>query len=87
MEGLQQILLGTKKVTDRDDGILILVFDTTENANKVGNPEGSTATETMSILLDFGKKMAPKEDSSTYGTANNLVWTGSQAAKSAAGIK
>ena len=87
MNGLQKVLLATKKLSDRQDGILILVFDTTENANKVGNPEGSTATDTMSILLDFGKKMAPEEDLSTYGTANNLVWTGSQAAKTAAGIK
>ena len=87
MDGLQQVLLGTKKLDDRNDGILIFVFDSTENANKVGSPEGSSATETMSILMDFGKKMAPAEDNSTYGTANNLVWTGSQAAKSAAGIK
>lgn len=87
MEGLQKVIYAYKTVNDANDGILILVFDTTEHADKYGSTSTGTATATMSLLYAFGRSHAPESDTSVYGTANNIIWAGSSAAKSAAGIE
>ena len=79
MEGLQEVLYATKTIDEREDGIIILVYDSTKHAE--------IKDEQMFIMHDFGKKLAPDSDSSVYGTSNNVIWAGSQAAKSAAGIE
>ena len=86
MEGLEKVIYAYKTVNGEEDGILILVFDSTEHADKYGSTTTGTATETMSMLYAFGRRHAPETDTSVYGTANNLIWAGSSAAKSAAGI-
>ncbi len=87
MDGYISNLYAYKTVDGEEYGILILVFDSTANADKVGSTSGSTATETMSLLMDWGRQHAPETDSSVYGTANNIVWAGCQDAKKAAGIQ
>ena len=86
MTGFQSALYGYKTVNGEEDGILILIFDSTANADKAGSTEGSVATETMTIMHRWGKAHAPETDTSVYGVANNIVWAGSSAAKKAAGI-
>ena len=86
MDGYKSNLYAYKTVDGEEYGILILIFDSTANADKTGSTSGSTATETMSLLMDWGRKHAPSTDSSVYGTANNIVWAGCQDAKNAAGI-
>ena len=86
MTGYQSNLYAHKTVNGDEYGILILIFDSTANANKVGSTEGKTATETMSMMHDWGRNHAPDSDTSVYGTANNIVWAGCQNAKNAAGI-
>ena len=87
MEGYQSSLYGYKIVDNQELGVLILIFDTTEHANKVGSPEGNVATETVSLLHDWGRKHATEDELSVYGVANNIIWTGSTQAKDAAKIK
>ena len=86
MDGYQSNLYAYKTVNEEEYGILILIFDSTSNADKSGSTTGSTATETMSLLMDWGRKHAPETDTSVYGTANNIIWAGCQDAKKAAGI-
>ncbi len=86
MEGLQSVVYAYKNVDDRyknvdysTDGILILIFDNIDHADKVGN----TA---LALMNTFGRTHAPESDSSVVGTHNNVVWAGSSAARKAAGI-
>ena len=79
MEGLETIFYATKNIDGREDGILILVFDSTKHAE--------ISNEQMGLMYDFGRRLAPESDASVYGSYNNVIWTGSQAAKNAAGIK
>lgn len=78
MEGLQTILYGTKKIGDRTDGILLLVFDNIDHAD--------IKDSDMFLMYDYGKKLAPSDENAVGGKYNNVVWAGSQAAKKAAGI-
>ncbi len=88
MDGLEKVLYAYKKTADdSEEGILILVFDSIKNADKYGSTSDNKATETMGLLYDFGRKIAPETDTSVYGTANNLIWAGSSAAKKSAGIQ
>lgn len=86
MEGYQSNLYAYKNVDGKEYGILILIFDSTANADKSGSTSGSTVTETMSLMMDWGRNHAPETDTSVYGTANNIIWAGCQDAKKAAGI-
>lgn len=86
LEGFQSALYGYKTVDNSEEGILILIFDSSANANKAGSTEGNVATDFMSMMNDWGRRHAPESDTSVYGVANNVVWAGSQAAKKAAGI-
>ena len=79
MEGLQSVVYAYKKVDDRTDGILILIFDNIDHADKVGN-------SVIALMNTFGRMHAPESDSSVVGTHNNVVWAGSSAARKAAGI-
>jgi len=67
-----------KTVNGEEDGILILIFDSIDNANK--------ANETTAMLYRWGRAHAPETDTIVYGIANNIIWAGSSQAKSAAGI-
>lgn len=87
MDGYKSSLYGYKTVNGEEDGILILIFNDSKSADKVGNPEGGVATDTVSMLNDWGRKHAPEADLSVYGISNNIVWAGSSQAKDAAGIK
>ena len=87
LTGYKSSIYAYKTVNDEEVGILILVFDSSDNASKAGNPEGDVATEFISLMHNWGKNHAPSTDVSVYGTANNLVWAGASAAKQAAGIK
>ena len=86
MDGYQSNLYAYKTVGGNEYGILILIFDSTANADKAGSTSGSVVTETMSLMMDWGRNHAPATDTSVYGTANNIVWAGCQDAKNAAGI-
>lgn len=86
MDGYKSSLYGYKTVDGEENGILILIFDSTDNANKVGSTETGVASETMTLLHNWGRKHAPETDTSVYGIANNIIWAGSSQAKSAAGI-
>ena len=77
MEGLQAVIHGYKE-NDSKDEILILVFDKTNHA--------TVSDEKMFMMHDWGKEHAPETESSVYGTHNNCVWAGSQAARNAAGL-
>ena len=88
MDGLEKVLYAYKKASgDTEEGILILVFDSSKNAEKYGSTDNGQATETISLMHSFGRKIAPKSDSSVYGIANNIIWAGSSAARTAAGIQ
>ena len=87
LTGYKSSIYAYKTVNGEEEGILILVFDSADNASKAGNPEGDVATEFISLMHNWGKNHAPSTDVSVYGTANNLVWAGASAAKQAAGIK
>ena len=87
MEGYKSNLYAYKEVDGEERGILILIFDSTDHANKEGSTSGSTASETMILMHDWGRKHAPDSDSAVYGTANNIIWAGCQDAKNAAGIE
>jgi hypothetical protein len=86
LEGYKSSLYGYKTVDGEENGILILIFDSTDHANKAGTTESNVASETMIMMHDWGRKHAPESDTSVYGTANNIVWAGSSEAKKAAGI-
>ena len=87
LSGYKSSLYGHKTVNGEEDGILILIFDSTDNATKAGSTQTSVATETMILLNDWGRRHAPDSDTSVYGIANNIVWAGSSQAKKAAGIE
>ena len=87
MDGYKSSLYGYKTVNGEEYGILILIFNDSKSADKVGNPEGGVATDTVSMLHDWGRKHAPEADLSVYGISNNIIWAGSSQAKDAAGIK
>ena len=87
MAGLKTVLMGIKEVKGEENGILILVFDSISNAEKVGTTSGSTVTEAMSLLMDWGRAHAPETELSTFGQANNVVYAGCRDARLAAGIK
>ena len=88
MEGLEKVLYAYKSAdSEVKDGILILVFDSSKNAEKYGSTNDGQATETISLLNAFGRMNAPESETSVFGTANNLIWAGSSAAKTAAGIQ
>ena len=86
MEGYKSNIYAYKDVDGEERGILILIFDSVEHAEKAGSTSGNVATETMSLMYDWGRQHAPDTDTSVYGTANNIVWAGCQNAKKAAGI-
>jgi hypothetical protein len=86
LDGYKSSLYGYKTVDGEENGILILIFDSTDHATKAGSTDSNVATETMIMLHDWGRKHAPDSDTSVYGTANNIVWAGSSEAKKAAGI-
>jgi hypothetical protein len=86
LDGYKSSLYGYKTVDGEENGILILIFDSTDNANKAGTTSTNVATETMTMLHDWGRQHAPDSDTSVYGVANNIVWAGSSQAKNAAGI-
>ena len=77
MEGLKTVFHAYKD-GHSDDEILILVFDNTKHAN--------VTNEQMYLMHDWGRAHAPESDTSVFGTHNNVVWAGSQAAKNAAGL-
>ena len=77
MEGLQAVIHGYKENNSKDE-ILVLVFDNTKHA--------TVSDEKMFMMYDWGKEHAPESESSVYGTHNNCVWAGSQAARNAAGL-
>ena len=77
MDGLQTVFYAYKG-TDNKDSILVFVFDSIKKA--------TVSDEVQGILLDWGRNHAPETDTSTYGTHNNVVWAGSSAARSAAGL-
>ena len=87
LEGFKSSLYGYKTVDGEENGILILIFDSTENANKSGTTSDNVASETMAMLYRWGRAHAPETDLSVYGVANNIIWAGSSQAKSAAGIQ
>ena len=87
LTGYQSSLYAYKTVDSKEDGILILIFDSSSNADKAGNSADGVATEFMSMMYNWGRAHAPQSDTSVYGIANNIVWAGSNAAKNAAGIK
>ena len=86
LDGYKSSVYGYKMVDDKEYGIIILIFDSIDNANKAGSPSGDVATEFMSQMHDWGRRHAPDTDLSVYGVANNIVWAGCQNAKTAAGI-
>ena len=77
MEGLQAVIHGYKE-NNSEDEILILVFDKIDHAQ--------ISDEQMFLMHDWGKAHAPETETSVYGTHNNCVWAGSQAARKAAGL-
>ena len=86
LEGYKSSLVAYKTVDGKETGILILIFDSTANADKAGASNNGVATEFITLMHGWGRRYAPESDTSVYGTANNLVWAGSSAAKKAAGI-
>jgi len=91
MEGLKTVLYGYKTVDGKEAGVLLLVFDNIDHASEVSNgtygSDGTVrATETMSLLNDWGRKHSLTDDP-CFGTANNVVWAGDKAARIASGIK
>ncbi len=86
LEGYKSSLVAYKTIDGKEDGILILIFDSTASADKASATNNGVATEFISLMHSWGRKNAPESDTSVYGTANNIVWAGSSAAKKAAGI-
>lgn len=87
LDGYKSSLYAYKTINEREDGILILIFDSSANADKAGSSSNGVATEFMTQMHNWGRNHAPESDTSVYGLANNIVWAGSSAAKNAAGIK
>ena len=87
LAGYKSSVYGYKTVNVEEDGILILIFDSIDNANKASETKVNDANETTAAMLyRWGRAHAPETDTSVYGIANNIIWAGSSQAKSAAGI-
>jgi hypothetical protein len=80
LEGLKSVLYAYNK----DGGILFFVFDKIENVEKL--TQGNTVSETVSMIMRWGKDNA-KDDNSEFGSANNVLYSGDKDARKASGIK
>ena len=82
LAGIKSIVQGTKKDGDKDLAILLIVFDNTNNANKVNDTD-----EIFRALQAFGDRYREDGQTSVYGVHNNVVFAGSKSARIAAGLK
>ena len=83
MTGLQSVLVAYKDVNGKTSTLIVLVFDSIENA---GNVLTNDKIETTA-LFRFAERYADDGQTSAIGTANNVIWAGSAQAKQAAGIR
>lgn len=81
LEGLQTVLYAYNK---DDIGILLFIFDSTDNVSKL--TEGSTVSETVSMIMRWGKDHA-KSGNNEFGSVNNVLYSGDKDARKAAGIR
>jgi len=77
IEGLEVVVTGYKD----DSNIIILVFNSIDNASKAVEN-----TDVLSVMTRFGSKNADEGQTSSFGSHNNVVWAGSAKARNAAGI-
>ena len=79
--GLQTIITASKKVNEQPIGIIILVFDSIDNAEKVNKN-----VDVLALLVKAGERIKEEGQQSYYGLHNNVIWAGAESARKAAGL-
>ena len=80
VKGIQTILVAYKNANGKDYTLIVLIFDSIDNASNFVQSDASTA------FMRFGSRYADEGSTSGFGSANNVVWAGSNTARQEAKI-